>query len=41
LDMASVAWDNHRFLHVWRNDAISKAKKSKNTSIKTRKSFKK
>jgi hypothetical protein len=22
LDMASVAWDNHKFLHVWRNDAI-------------------
>jgi FG-GAP-like repeat len=27
LDMASVAWDNHKFLHIWRNDAIIKNKK--------------
>ncbi len=27
LDMISVAWDNHKFLHIWRNDAIKKQKK--------------
>jgi hypothetical protein len=24
LDMISTAWDHHRFLHIWRNDAIVK-----------------
>ncbi len=27
LDMISVAWDNHKFLHIWRNDAITIKKK--------------
>ena len=22
LDIVSIAWDNYKFLHVWRNDAI-------------------
>jgi hypothetical protein len=24
LDMVSIAWDHHQYLHVWRNDAIKK-----------------
>ena len=24
LDLVSIAWDDYKFLHVWRNDAISK-----------------
>ncbi len=23
LDMLSVAWDEYRFLHLWRNDALT------------------
>jgi hypothetical protein len=26
LDLVSTAWDNHKFLHVWRNDALLKKK---------------
>ena len=29
LDMISVAWDNHKFLHIWRNDATKKIKQSR------------
>jgi hypothetical protein len=24
LDILSIAWNNYRFLHLWRNDAIIK-----------------
>jgi hypothetical protein len=27
LDIVSIAWDQHKFLHIWRNDAINKTKK--------------
>lgn len=35
LDMVSIAWDNHKYLHVWRNDAIQKEISWKHLSTKT------
>jgi hypothetical protein len=35
LDMVSAAWDNHKFLHIWRNDAVVK----KPTNLKKNKSI--
>jgi hypothetical protein len=29
LDLVSIAWDNYRFLHVWRNDALQKGATAK------------
>ena len=34
LDIVSIAWDNYKFLHVWRNDAIKKEIKWKHLSTK-------
>lgn len=34
-DLVSIAWDNYRFLHVWRNDAITREYTWKHLSTKT------
>jgi hypothetical protein len=34
LDIVSIAWDNYKFLHVWRNDAIKREIKWKHLSTK-------
>ncbi len=35
LDVMSIAWDNYKYLHVWRNDAIKKEFKWKHLSTTT------
>lgn len=35
LDMISIAWDHHQYLHLWRNDAIVKEYSWKHLSTKT------
>jgi hypothetical protein len=34
-DIVSIAWDNHKYLHVWRNEGIRKEYKWKHLSTKT------
>ncbi len=35
LDIVSIAWDNYKFLHVWRNDALKKEYTWNHLSTKT------
>ena len=30
LDIVSIAWNDFRYLHVWRNDAVARVEKAVN-----------